>query len=227
MHDPTGQIAIFAPAMLAAVAVDAVLITIATVAVAWLVYSAATIEHPARPADEGPKVARPEDDPGLQPRSPNQPRPVPAPVPQPQPHPQPGDSDCEPDARVSHGSITTSDLYAIGRAGGHPFGRPHDFQTVDGIVCAEADPESGTAAGLSTWRSRQALESRGLTGKVWVLPAGTWLPGFVQVDDGVDVMPGSTHAEGHTSIVPTEAMSYAESQARLQNLNWQDDGRIR
>jgi len=109
------------------------------------------------------------------------------------------------------------DLYAFGNAGGI-FVKSRDIDVDDqGRINAQSPP---LPQGQSTFENTS--QAPGLTGAVWRLAAGTWLPwGLNEVADGRDVVPGSPHPEGHHTIYPTRGMPFDEFSNLVHNLPWE------
>ena len=72
--------------------------------------------------------------------------------------------------------------------------------------------------GASTYTT-DYLDDCGLNGHYWKLPSGTKLP------DGLDVIPGSTHKQGHRSIIPTKEMSLGDFIELFKKLPWEHGGK--
>ncbi|MCI8324712.1 MAG: RHS repeat-associated core domain-containing protein, partial [Lachnospiraceae bacterium] len=121
-------------------------------------------------------------------------------------------------------NIIPTDTYVFGNATKPGNARPQkDFGVDNGsdLVSAQTPPlPNGKSVCADPYNTN-------LTGTIYKVPEGTELPdGLGIVYDGKDKVPGG-HAEGHSTIYPTEDMTVDEFNDLYQSLPWEKDGRKR
>ena len=115
-----------------------------------------------------------------------------------------------------HPVVTTEDIYAFGNSTGPREARPIDLGA-DPVGPFSPETPLDMVLGASAFRWP---EDSGLTGKVWLLRAGTVLPpGLAIHADGSDV--GGTNPKGHRTIYPTARMSHETFRRLIRELDWQ------
>ena len=125
------------------------------------------------------------------------------------------------------GSVAPVDLYAVGREGGQPFPRnrlPDLKLDSDGVVCPSETDDRGIFFGLSAYASPSDLAAQ-VSGQVWRLPAGTFLPDLGVEPDGEDF--GGLLPTSHHTIYPLRAMTFEETKRLYQGLGWIHGGHTR
>lgn len=114
---------------------------------------------------------------------------------------------------------TPEDIFGFGNASGPKGGRPKDFGVADGSQNIGPFPDgAGKYNGASTL-TQDGIGRTSLKGKYHKLPAGTQLPDDLGLyADGSDV--GGTHAYGHRTIYPKQAMSVDTFVNKVKALPW-------
>lgn len=107
------------------------------------------------------------------------------------------------------------DLLRTGKESGpSPVRRGRDY-TLDAAGLVRRTDDQGQPAGLSAFDSEQGLVT---AGRIWRLPAEAALP------EGLEACQGQ---RGHYTIRPSRDMTEAEYLQRLEQLPWEDTGRVR
>lgn len=123
-----------------------------------------------------------------------------------------------------HNICTGYDLFAGGRNGGNPSGRPKDFDlgidaSLDTGINKNMKPRNSSYeyGGASSFESERGLGDVLHNAPVFKLPAGTELPKGLNIKQDV---PG-----GHNTIYPTDPIGLGDFMDLVRNLPWENQHR--
>ena len=124
-----------------------------------------------------------------------------------------------------HNYETEYDLYAAGRNGGNPSGRPKDFGLdsdvpTSTVVNGSMKPDNNNFefGGASSFQTLEELCSKLKNVKAFLLPEGTVLPDGLGLKQDV---PG-----GHNTLYPTIIMSLDDFYNLVRSLPWKFLGKM-
>ena len=121
------------------------------------------------------------------------------------------------------------DIYRFGNAAGPATLRNGiDFDLNDRGLVSPQNPSIGFGKykGASAWRNAYTAGATGVFFRIPIFAVQNPLFNLDVVEDGEDVMPGSSFPVGHHTIYPTREMSYTEFDTQVKALGWVRSGKL-
>ncbi len=122
---------------------------------------------------------------------------------------------------LAHNECTNYDLYACGRDGGNPSGRPKDFNlnkdaSLDTIINKDMKPPNSNYeyGGASAFETEDGLGSALHNAPIFKLKKETELPEGLGIKRDV--------SNGHNTIYPKEPMELGDFMNRVKGMQWEN-----